>query len=229
MDPIAAAGRFMAATFPNAEAAVVAGSAARGTRTRTSDIDILAVGGDDLFDDDRDALAATFDFEGQPVEVFAYTREGFERWANPGMTFRPTIVRMLVEGTPIRGDLELALLRARWKPVLDAGPDPSPHELARRRYVITDLLDDLVDAQDTLEQRVIAASLFERTAELMLLSRHRWLGQGKHLVRELREWNSDRANALARPLLQLDFAGFAERVQAELDAAGGRVQAGFVR
>ncbi|TQL86435.1 nucleotidyltransferase-like protein [Microbacterium saperdae] len=221
--------RFIAAHFPRAGIAVVAGSTARGTRTRTSDIDLLLIG-DDIFETDAASFAGGFEFEGGFFEVFAYTVDGYGEWAARGVAqFRPVIVHMLVEGIEVRGGTALQELRHRWERVLVDGPRPTAHELEFRRYMITDQLDDLRDAQDPLERRVIAGLLFERTAELMLLGAGHWIGAGKYLPRRLCELSVDRTEALAAPLLQGDFDEFATQVERELDAAGGRVQAGFVR
>lgn len=229
MEHLEIAERFVAAHFPASSIAVVAGSTARGTRTASSDVDLLVIG-DAVFDDGRSSLAAGFDFEGEFFEVFAYTPAGFVEWAERGLAqYRPVIVQMLVEGVELRGGAELASFRAGWSPVLGAGPVVDAHELDLRRYMITDLLDDLRDARDPLEQRVLAALLFERTAELMLLSEGRWIGAGKYLPRRLRELSPARTDALAEPLLHGDLVAFGVRVERELNAAGGRVQAGFVR
>lgn len=230
MDQADRVGRFIAARYPRARTAIVAGSTARDERTHTSDIDLLLID-DDLFADDAQASeAATFEFEGEIFEVFAYTAAGFETWANRGVAqHRPVIVHMLVEGVPVRSGPGLDDLRARWGAVLAAGPVLEETESRIRRYMITDLLDDLGDATDPLEQRVVAGLLFERMAELMLLTDGRWIGSGKWLPRRLRAWNPERADRLSTPLLAGDIAGFAARVGEELELAGGRVQAGFVR
>ncbi|SDT05562.1 nucleotidyltransferase domain-containing protein [Microbacterium paraoxydans] len=222
--------RFLVERYPRSRIAIVAGSTARGERTHTSDIDLLLID-DDLFADDAQVSeAATFEFEGETFEVFAYTAAGFETWANRGIAqHRPVIVHMLVEGVPVRCGTGLDDLRARWGAVLAAGPVLEETESRIRRYMITDLLDDLGDATDPLEQRVVAGLLFERMAELMLLTDGRWIGSGKWLPRRLRAWNPERADRLSTPLLAGDIAGFAARVGEELELAGGRVQAGFVR
>ncbi|WP_431073210.1 nucleotidyltransferase domain-containing protein [Microbacterium phyllosphaerae] len=230
MDHLAVAERFVAARYPGAGVAIVAGSTARSERTPTSDIDLLLLG-DEIFDaDDQTSEASTHEFEGEIVEVFAYTPAGFDEWADRGIAqHRPVIVHMLVEGTAIRDDGRLAALRRRWQMILDAGPSLSAQESAFRRYVITDVLDDLRDAADPLEQQVEAAILFERIAELILLSGGRWIATGKWLPRRLRNFSSERADLLSIPLLDRDYATFAARVEDELDRAGGRVQSGFVR
>ncbi|MFC4139014.1 MULTISPECIES: nucleotidyltransferase domain-containing protein [unclassified Microbacterium] len=221
--------RFIASHFPDATTAIVAGSTSRGERTASSDVDLLLIG-EQLFADGQMSSASTHVFDGEVFEVFAYTAEGFREWAERGIEqHRPVIVHMLVEGLPVRAGAELAALRQHWSAVLKSGPSLTPKEAAFRRYVITDALDDLRDATDPLERRVLASMLFERTAELMLLTDGRWLGTGKWLPRRLRELDPARVDTLTAPLLSDDHPAFADRVQAELDRAGGRVQDGFVR
>lgn len=221
--------RFIAAHFPKASMALIGGSTSRGERTRTSDIDLLLIG-DALLPDGEIGTALTVEFEREIFEVFAYTSAGFEQWAQRSIAqHRPVIVHMLVEGARVRGGNELDELRARWAEVLAAGPIVDDHELQFRRYVLTDVLDDLRDGTDALERQVIAATLFERTAELMLLTAGKWIGTGKYLPRRLRELPTERAEALARPYLNGDLDALADAVERELVAAGGRLQAGFVR
>lgn len=229
MDYVDLAESFVAAHFPNAAIAVVAGSTARGTRTATSDIDLLLVG-DDLFSDGRTSIAATYEYGGEAFEVFGYTHEAFGEWAQGGIAqHRPVIVEMLVDGVEVRGRTALADLRQTWRRALEAGPTVTAHELEMRRYVITDLLDDLSDSTDQLEQRVIASTLFDRIAELILLANGHWIGTGKYLPRRLRELSSEIADQLSAPLLSGDLPAFSREAEFWLERAGGRIHTGFVR
>lgn len=230
MDHLTAARGFVERAFPLASTAIVAGSTARGTRTATSDIDLLLLGPSAMLPPGQDSLAATYTSGDEVFEVFAYTPESFDRWATAGVEeFRPVVVHMLVEGTPVRHGAELDDLRAGWQRVIDDGPSPSTQQIDVLRYVVTDLLDDLTDATDPLERRVVAGTLFEKTAALMLLTARQWLGTGKYAARRLRQWDPARAERLAAPFLADDVPAFASAVRRELDAAGGRLQAGFVR
>lgn len=222
--------RFIAQHFPAAAIAVVAGSTARGTRAATSDIDLLVIG-DALFEEvEQESFAGALAFAGETVEVFAYTPSGFTAWAERGFDqHRPVIVEMLLDGVEVRGGALLERLRSRWGPAFAAGPSVDPHELALRRYAITDLLDDLTDSTDALERQVIAALLLPKTAELMLLAAGRWIGGGKNLARRLRDLDRERAEALVVPYGAGDLDSFAERVEHELTLAGGRVREGFTR
>jgi len=65
--------------------------------------------------------------------------------------------------------------------------------LARWRYGVTDLLDDLAHCRDAAETTVIATTLWLRAAELALHAGRHWLGGGKWLLRELRDLDADLA------------------------------------
>jgi len=221
--------RFVSRYFPEASVVVLAGSTSRGARTSTSDIDLLILG-ETIFADDRTSLAATYRFEDEVFEVFAYTEEGFAAWANRGFEqHRPVIVQMLLDGITVRGPAEHERYRQAWSPKYEAGPTLDPAEATFRRYVITDLLDDYSDATDPIERHILAALLFDKTAELVLLTNSRWIGAGKYLPRRLAEFDSDRAAALGAPLLAGSHSRFATQIGLELDRAGGRIQEGFQR
>ncbi|MBF0815891.1 nucleotidyltransferase domain-containing protein [Microbacterium paludicola] len=230
MDHAEIARRFVEREYPQAEAVVLAGSTARGERTPTSDVDLLVIGPAEMFGPGEDSRAATYAFGGEVFEVFAYTPDAFTRWVERGLAdHRPLLLNMLIDGLPVRAGALLESLRARWAPVRDAGPQVDPHELEVRRYIVTDVLDDLRDATDSLERHVLAALLFERLGQLLLLDAGRWLATGKHLPRCLRAWDPDRTARLADPLLEGDDAAFLAAAEAELEALGGRLQAGFTR
>lgn len=222
--------RFVADRFPGATTVIVAGSTVRGERTPTSDVDLLLLGPDGFLADDAECLAATYAHEGETLEVFAYTLDGFERWAQRGVEqWRPVIVRMLLEGRALVGDDALDSLRERWAETYDRGPQPEQADVDLLRYAITDLLDDLADATDALERHVIAAETLRQVASLALVTNHRWIGTGKHLPRELRQWDAVRAARLTDPYVAGDLDAFHAAASAELDAAGGRLRTGFVR
>lgn len=226
---IAVAERFVSQHFPAATVVVLAGSTSRGARTSTSDIDLLVLG-EEIFADDRTSLAATYRFEGEVFEVFAYTEAGFATWADRGFEqHRPVIVQMLLDGVAVRGEAGRERYKEEWAAKYAAGPVLDPNEVRTRRYVITDLLDDYTDATDPMERHLLAALLYERTAELVLLTNARWIGSGKYLPRRLAEFDPDRAEALAAPLMAGDHSRFAVQVERELDRLGGRLQEGFQR
>jgi predicted nucleotidyltransferase len=195
---------YAAERFPLAELVVVAGSSADVRRPR-SDIDLLVIGPAAMFPGSAIEDARTERFRGELFEVFASTPEAFREHQVAGVRrFRPVSGQLLADGVVVldrhRHDDLVAWNRA----LLDAGPAPSAVELAERRYSVTNTLDDLLDADDPIEAAVLAWTLFERLAELLLLANGRWLGSGRWLLRRLRQWDRSFADELGRALAERD-------------------------
>jgi len=229
-DPVRVAESFVASRFPAALGVVLAGSAAAGTSTPTSDVDLLLLGSEEMFDGGASSLAATFEHEGRLVEVFAYTPESFRTWAERAIEkLRPVTLAMLRDGVVLRESPALLELRAWATHVLDAGPSIAQHELDVRRYHVSALLDDLSDASDPVERAHVLGESYRSLAELLLLTHGRWIGSGKWLVRRLREWDADVAQSLGDCLAAGDAAATVARAEELLAPLGGRLQAGMVR
>src|SRR5690606_31867178 len=98
-----------------------------------------------------------------------------------------------------------------------------------RRYALTDLVDDLADATDPAEARLIEGMVFQQAGELMLLSNRHWIARGKHLPRGLRVWDHDRAERLIGAFLAADVRALVDCASDEFERVGGRVRSGFIR
>ena len=221
---------FVAARFPAAEGVVLGGSSASGTTTPTSDLDLLLLGPEEMFDGDGSSLAATYEHEGRLVEVFAYTSASYRVWAEREVAgHRPVILVMLTEGVVLRGGTGMAQLRRWAAETLAAGPTLDQHALDLRRYMVSALLDDLTDATDPTEVAVLMAAMFEALAEFLLLAHGRWLGSGKWLVRRLHAWDADIARGLGEALVAGDRGALIDRAHSLLEPFGGPLQAGMVR
>jgi len=119
-----------------------------------------------------------------------------------------------------------AAVREQALAVLDAGPPPlTPAELHRRRYGLTDLLDDLTGSSDPGETVVICWNVLCETAELALMLAGGWLGSGKWLLRELRAADSRLADELIAA--REDPGGLEVLADRVLARAGGRLWAGY--
>ncbi|WP_309133725.1 nucleotidyltransferase domain-containing protein [Cellulomonas sp.] len=220
----------LAARLPAADTVVVAGSSAAGTSTATSDVDLLVLGPDAMLPDGSGSAAFTDERDGRPVEVFAYTAAGYREWAGREVEdCRPVVLVMLATGVPVRTGPSCAGLRAWAADVLDAGPRVDRAALDTRRYHLTALVDDLADATDPAESAVLRATVVTSLAELLLLAHGRWLGYGKWLVRRLRAWDADVADALGAALAAGDTEQVLAVARPQLERLGGPLRAGFVR
>lgn len=221
-DPVADARALVEERFPQARWAVLAGSVITAHRTAGSDLDIVVLLPDD------DPLAPHRDscyFRGWPVELFVHDERSLAHYLAKEVPLRkPHLHRMVARSVDVVGDPSRR--RAECERVLAAGPAPlTAAERAYARYCLTDLLDDLVHAVDPGEKKVIAATAWTTTAQQALAFGDRWAGDGKWLLRELRD--------LDRELAERWVAAFGDAEAIEtvardvLDRIGGALFDGF--
>lgn len=221
-DAVADARALVGELFPHARWAVLTGSVITGHRTPGSDLDIVVMlPADDPQAPHRDSRY----FREWPVELFVHDEQTLAHYLAMELPQRkPHLHRMVARGVALVGDP--VKWQARCGDVLAAGPAPlTPAEREYARYGLTDLLDDLVHAVDPGEKTVIAATAWTATAEQGLAFADRWAGNGKWLLRELRDLDRGFADRW------LAAHGDAEAIEAVgrevLDRAGGPLFDGY--
>lgn len=227
-DPVQVARDVLDAKYPLARAAFLGGSVASGTYTANSDLDMIVI-----VDDLPGAFRETLRHRGWPVELFCHTVESFWDFvARDSEGRRPPLLNMCAEGfLMLDADGTGQRIRAEARARLDAGPPPATvTELEDRRYGTTDLLEDLIGARDEDERLFVAARLLTCAGELALVVQNRWLGHGKWLLRRLRDAKEDELVDSYRALVRGEGAErFIAVVEAVLESAGGRMEAGYRR
>jgi hypothetical protein len=192
-------------------------------RTSTSDLDIVVV-----IDGPPAPYRESLRWRGWPVELFVHRLGTTSAWfAKDFARRRPTLPRMCADGAVLVDvDGTGAAIRAQAQALLEAGQPPvSTAELDAHRYGLTDLLDDLTGSTDPGETIVICWYVLRSTAELALLTAGSWLGDGKWLLRELRQLDLELADELlAAREDPVELARLADQVLAR---AGGRLWAGY--
>ncbi|HWO65946.1 MAG TPA: nucleotidyltransferase domain-containing protein, partial [Umezawaea sp.] len=231
VDAVTAARDFVVTRFPEALAAVLSGSASTGRRTPLSDLDVVVIiGGPPA------PFRETTGHGGWVVELFCNTVESFTTFVERETAVRRSpLLHMVAEGVPLL-DRDGVGQRIRQDAAtrLRAGPPPlSATELEDRRYVVTDLLDDLEGSSDHAESIFIATRLLTVVAELVLAVDQRWQARGKWLARRLRDADPQTCEDLVRGYRLLVAEGDAvvlHQVAATvLDRAGGRLLTGYRR
>ncbi|GHF65593.1 nucleotidyltransferase domain-containing protein [Kitasatospora xanthocidica] len=223
--------RLVADRFPDALAVLLAGSAATGTATATSDLD-LAV----LVADGGETHRETVRFEGRTVELFVHTGTGLaELFAVDAASRRAVLQHMYATGLLLTDpDGHGARARERAGADLRQGPPAlAPETVETKRYGLTDLLDDLADAGDDTERLAIAAEVLTAAADLLFDHHRAWTGVGKWLPRRLREADPVLGPALVDGHLRLSRDGdprpLARAARQVLDLAGGPLSEGYRR
>ena len=182
--------RFFTAKFPDAECAFVAGSIMRGEGKPHSDIDVVVLYGPDFTDVRRELHV----FEGILIDTFLHNEQAqdffFDKDVRRGVC---ALLSMVVEGRVIGRNIALAEKRKRMaQALIEKGPPPlDESDLKRRRYFISDLLDDLIDDRPTGEVMGCLSGLFFLLGDFHLRARNQWSGNGKGLIRRLRKLDAD--------------------------------------
>ncbi|MEO6084389.1 MAG: nucleotidyltransferase domain-containing protein [Umezawaea sp.] len=231
MDAIRAAREFVLDRFPDAPPAILGGSAATARRTPLSDLDVVVlIGGPPA------PFRETTQHDGWVVELFCNSAESFATFVERETAARRSpLLHMCGEGVLLL-DRDGAGQRLQQEALarLEAGPPPlSPNEVEDRRYVITDLLDDLGGASDRDESVFIATRLLTEVGELALGLRRCWQGHGKWLFRRLRDVDPRTCEHLVlgyrRLVCEGDETMLRQAVATVLDQAGGRMLVGYRR
>lgn len=184
-DPVDVAVQLVRQRFPDAHAAFLGGSVLTARRTSTSDLDIVVV-----LSGPPAPFRETLRHSRWVVELFAHTPTSlWHYWRKDIAARRTPLLHMCAEGRVLLSDGGAAERYAdEARAVLAAGPEPPTAEmLDLRRYLLTDLLDDLRGCADESELAYLAAGLLTAASELVLLAENRWSGGGKWLPRRLSE------------------------------------------
>jgi hypothetical protein len=222
---IGAASALLASRYPGADCAFVAGSIMRGEGTKLSDIDLVVI-----FSHVKNAWRESLLFDGFPVEAFVHDPETL-RWfiaedVEGGAPIMPSMVAegrligpRIAAGTPLQIEASATLAK---------GPPPlSGERLNTLRYQLTDRLDDLHGKRTAAEIQAIGAALYQPLANLILLGRGRWTGNGKWIPRLLQRLSPTLANQFDAAFQNLfaegDTATLIVLAQDELDRLGGRL------
>jgi GNAT superfamily N-acetyltransferase/predicted nucleotidyltransferase len=226
---VSTARRLVQLRFPQARAAWLGGSVVVGTATATSDLDITV-----LLDGPPAPYRSSDIVDDWPVELFVQTEESLLKFcAQDRQRCRPTTMR-LVGSAVVLVDRDGSGLRLQklLHEMNEAGPPPpSPEELERRRYAVSDLLADLDSARTPDEAVTVAATLLRDAGELLLAIHRQWSGSGKWLLREIealdRERRTNHATRLVRGLRAAAAAPMQRAVRDILDQAGGPLFSGY--
>jgi predicted nucleotidyltransferase len=232
VDGLEVARKLVADRFPEARAAWLGGSVARGTATETSDLDVTV-----LLAGAPAPMRESLEYCGWPVEVFVHTEESLRHYCEKDRQRRqPTMMRLVGESVVLLDvDGSGTRLREACLAEVQAGPPAlSETELGMLRYRVTDLLEDLVGAADNDVRTVVASVLWQEAAALLLTGERRWTGTGKGLLREIagydEAYGTCHASALpaaVRSAVQGDIAPLTAQVDTILAPYGGRLFAGF--
>lgn len=186
--PYEAAKKFVEENFPECDAALLAGSVARGEETSTSDLDIVIIDRN-LPKAYRESIMAF----GWPIEVFVHNLDSCKDFFMSDIKrARPSLPRMVKEGLIIRDNEILRDIREEADSLIKKGPESwNSQEIDVKRYFITDTLEDFIGTKNRAEELFIANTLAGLLHEFVLRTNGCWIGNSKWMLRELKNFNPD--------------------------------------
>ncbi|MFI5520155.1 nucleotidyltransferase domain-containing protein [Streptomyces platensis] len=225
--------RLIASRYPQALGAILGGSAAQGSATATSDLDVAI-----LLPDSDTSRREVIRHDGRPAELFLHTLAdlpGFFEWDRARR--RGTVLFIYDQGLPLMDPHgHVARARAQARAVLASGPPPlTPTEWERGRYVLTCYMDDLIDTQpaERYEQLSLADFTLREAAHLLTAHHRAWTGIGKWLPRRLLSADPVRGRALLdghRAVAEhADPAPLAAAAEELLNLLGGPLREGYTQ
>lgn len=183
-DVLDAARTIRSERYSDAAVVFAAGSLVRGEGTAYSDLDLVVV-----YSALPCAYRESFTFRKLPVEAFVHDPETLEYFSveMDRASGIPALPQMVVEGREIPNSTDLSrMLKARAAALINAGPPPLDADIERRRrYMVTDLLDDVREWRSTEELIAAGSRLFEELADYHLRSMGHWSARGKAIPRAL--------------------------------------------
>ena len=226
LSAIEAAGKFVEEQFPHCVAALLAGSAARGEETETSDLDIVIFTTDTPY---RESLIRY----GWRIEAFVHTETSYLEWfESERRVGRATLANMIAGGIVIKDTGFIEAIKNKAEQWIAEGPPLLTEDFIRAsRYFIYDLLDDFRDAKTDPEAIITVNTLSLQLGEFILRLNGQWIGRGKGLARQLFKFDVDLANqffdaldAFYRHRATQPLIEFVDRIYAPL---GGQLFDGF--
>lgn len=214
--------------YPTCHAALLAGSVIRGDETKTSDLDII------IFDFSVEgAYRESFYSHDWPVEMFVYNSFSYRDFIDMDCQHgTPSLPRMISEGMPLMGADIIAPIQKEAIARLAAGPESWDEEIINwKRYIITDLLEDLKGAKQRAEQLFTVNALAQLLQEFYLRVNGQWTGKGKWVIRTLRDYDEAYAKQYTSALDEFYRTGNIEGIVHITDDTirpfGGRLFEGF--
>ncbi|MCL2438933.1 MAG: nucleotidyltransferase domain-containing protein [Alphaproteobacteria bacterium] len=178
----------LAERFPNAKCAFVAGSITRGEGTATSDIDLVVVHDVDIL---PRAYRDSIIYQDWPVEMFVQNTNSLAYFCKKDAdSGAPMLVNMIAEGHIIpEGDQYATSLQNEARKAIGAGPAALDEEkIKQRRYMITDMLDDIGDYRNMAELYGMLGWLYQELADFYLRANRKWSGKGKSIARAMKKY-----------------------------------------
>ncbi|MCC2625973.1 MAG: N-acetyltransferase [Burkholderiales bacterium] len=215
--------------YPDAITCFWAGSYTCNQYTKTSDFDIVVI-----FKTLSSAYREAFIYEEKPIDAFIHSPQTLKYFFDEidAPSYVPALPYMIYSGIEIPKETSFGKsLKSLAAQLLQNGPLIPKKQLLYRRFLITDLLDDLKGASNEYEFLTICACLHEELCEFFLLANKQWIGKSKNLVRLVNKFDSKIAEQAflnyKQAIRDIDYRPMETLTKTIIDPFGGELWAGF--
>lgn len=211
-EPQAVIQKLIKERYFDAKSVFWAGSVALKQGTSASDLDLVVI-----LKSLPNAYREALDYDGWPVDVFIHdldTLRYFCEEIEPSDGC-PALINMVLNGHEILASNEFSkAAKAIAKEALENGPNIwSQSKIAKERFFITDILDDIKFPKNKEEKITSAINLFEPLFQFYFLSKNKWAASGKALIRLLRVENIELADEWSKAFETLVQTGDHSRIE----------------
>ncbi|WP_039458420.1 nucleotidyltransferase domain-containing protein [Candidatus Jidaibacter acanthamoebae] len=175
--------------YSDAKAVFWGGSVSRGLGTNTSDLDIIIV-----YEQISSSYREAFIYENWPIDAFIHDPETL------GVLFKKIkeigicgTMEMIINGKEIMLESNFSKrIKDSTREKFDLKPLAwEKKEIDNERFLITDLLDDILYPNSRAEQIASTAKLYEQLARFYFRAQNKWSASGKSILRYLEKDNSN--------------------------------------
>lgn len=187
-DPLQTILKLIQARYSTAKAVFWAGSVSQHKGTSASDLDLVIV-----FESIPYAYREAFIYDGWPIDAFIHDDSTLlyffeESRMGNGISGLSTMIvngRLVTEPNDFSDHIKKLTLQS-----LNMGPAIwDKNQIDKERFLITDVLDDIIHPANREEQIASAAWLLEALGQFHFRSQNKWCASGKSIIRYLKNDN----------------------------------------
>ena len=170
------------------------------------------------------------------IETFVFSMESYKLFFADDYKQRiPSIIQMCQEGVIIKDTNDLSgIIKKDADEWMNKGVTPySDKELEAKRYMLTNIIDDLIGCNDFEQQIFIVNQMIEYACNIILVTNGHWEAKGKWIQKRMKEFDpqiyKEMITALNTFYKNEDKGPLIRFVEKELDKVGGRLFEGYYR
>lgn len=215
-DPKTAIMELLNDKYKGADSIIWSGSVLRGQFSKHSDLDIVV-----LYSKIEKPYRESYYYKDWPIDAFINDIETLNYFFTEldGPSGYPVLMSLVKEGIVLPRATKISdASKQLADDILKAGPpELTLNQISMRRYLITDLLDDLKAPNDKSETLAISAELYAQISDFYLRANKKWSAKGKWLARRLFQEDKNLAAELHGAFEKINRSGITENLDSVIE------------